>query len=410
MKGSAAYFEDMGQALDAAGECAPRLVVDLERLDANAKKISDAAHGKNLRLVDKSLPCATLLRRIMEKTGAHDFMSFHWPYLVQTARAFPQAKILTGKPLPFLAVEKVFAALAPGPFNPAEQITWLVDTRQCAQDYARVAQRLGVCLRVAIEIDVGMHRGGADTISAFKEVVATIAAAPASLRLVGLMGYDAHIAKAKKAFRNSQRAFSHAAARYCEFIEALKDRQLFPPDMIFNGAGSPTLTLHDQNSPLNDVSIGSAFVKPSGFDMPSLAALEAAVFIATPVLKRGQGVQFPFLEGVSRHWYQGMDTVFIYGGRWMANPVWPAGMAENRLYGLSSNQQIMTVPRATRIAPGDWVFFRPTQSEAVFTQFGDMRVYAQGEIVDCWPVYGEEISSSPSSKVSPPELIPLEAE
>jgi D-serine deaminase-like pyridoxal phosphate-dependent protein len=37
----------------------------------------------------------------------------------------------------------------------------------------------------------------------------------------------------------------------------------------------------------------------------------------------------------------------------------------------------------------DWVFFRPSQSEAVFLQFGDIAVYDQGEIVERWPVLSQ---------------------
>ena len=35
----------------------------------------------------------------------------------------------------------------------------------------------------------------------------------------------------------------------------------------------------------------------------------------------------------------------------------------------------------------DWIFLRPTQSEFVFLQFGDIAVYDRGRIVDNWPVF-----------------------
>jgi D-serine deaminase-like pyridoxal phosphate-dependent protein len=35
----------------------------------------------------------------------------------------------------------------------------------------------------------------------------------------------------------------------------------------------------------------------------------------------------------------------------------------------------------------DWVFLRPTQSEFVFLQFGDIALYDNGNIVDQWPVF-----------------------
>ena len=35
---------------------------------------------------------------------------------------------------------------------------------------------------------------------------------------------------------------------------------------------------------------------------------------------------------------------------------------------------------------------RPTQSEAVLAQFGDIHVYEDGRIAERWPVYREEIA------------------
>jgi D-serine deaminase-like pyridoxal phosphate-dependent protein len=76
---------------------------------------------------------------------------------------------------------------------------------------------------------------------------------------------------------------------------------------------------------------------------------------------------------------------YLYGGKWMAEPVHPAGMKANRLLGLSSNQQFMGLPANTMIGPDDYAFLRPTQSELVLQQFGTINVYARGRIVDRWP-------------------------
>ena len=37
--------------------------------------------------------------------------------------------------------------------------------------------------------------------------------------------------------------------------------------------------------------------------------------------------------------------------------------------------------------PDDFVFLRPTQSEAVLQQFGDIAVYENGRITEMWPVF-----------------------
>lgn len=404
MSETSAYFASLSRALNMAGECSPRLVIDRTRLDQNVDAIAAAAKDKNLRLVDKSLPSAHLLRHIAKRSGARDFMSFHWPLVIQTARAFPDCSILIGKPLPSAAVGKIVNALAGGGFDPARQITWLIDTQARACDYAAVAERLGVRIRIAVEIDIGMRRGGVGAVAAFRSLLQCVAVKDA-LRFSGLMGYDAHVSKAANALRSPQSAMDEANTRYQKFVDIVKGEGLYAPELIFNGAGSPTVTMHGGNSPLNDVSVGSAFVKPSGFDLATLHALRPAAFIATPILKRQDGVRVPFLESLTRRWFGKRDAIFIYGGRWMATPVWPERMLENGLYGLSSNQQMMTVPKNASAQPGDWAFFRPSQSEAVLSQLGALRVFENDEIVERWPVYQEEIEQAPRSQATSSDIL-----
>jgi D-serine deaminase-like pyridoxal phosphate-dependent protein len=142
--------------------------------------------------------------------------------------------------------------------------------------------------------------------------------------------------------------------------------------------------MHHEESPLNDYSVGSALVKPVGFDLPGLEQFKPAAWIAAPVLKRSAGVRIPFIEKLPSH---GRDTLFIYGGKWMAEPCYPEGLSENSTYGVSSNQQMLTVPQASGIAVDDYVFLRPTQSEAVFLQFGDLCIVRGDRHVANWPVF-----------------------
>ncbi len=71
----------------------------------------------------------------------------------------------------------------------------------------------------------------------------------------------------------------------------------------------------------------------------------------------------------------------------MADPVYPEGLSTNFLYGRSSNQEMLNIAGTHDIVPDDFVFLRPTQTEAVLLQFGDIAVFEGGEIVDAWPVF-----------------------
>ncbi|MCB1847502.1 MAG: DSD1 family PLP-dependent enzyme, partial [Halieaceae bacterium] len=83
-------------------------------------------------------------------------------------------------------------------------------------------------------------------------------------------------------------------------------------------------------------------------------------------------------------------TFFTYGGYWKAKPESPPGLLNNALFGRSTNQEMLNGSRNINLEPDDWIFFRPTQSEFVFLQFGDIAVYEQGRISQRWPVFAEQ--------------------
>ena len=64
----------------------------------------------------------------------------------------------------------------------------------------------------------------------------------------------------------------------------------------------------------------------------------------------------------------------------------PAGLSLNPTYGRSSNQEMLNGSARVALQVDDTVFYRPTQSEFVMLQFGDIAVLRGGEIVDQWPV------------------------
>jgi D-serine deaminase-like pyridoxal phosphate-dependent protein len=53
----------------------------------------------------------------------------------------------------------------------------------------------------------------------------------------------------------------------------------------------------------------------------------------------------------------------------------------------STNQQPMMASRSVNLKVDDYMFLRPTQSEHVMLQFGDLVVLKDGELTDQWPVF-----------------------
>lgn len=109
------------------------------------------------------------------------------------------------------------------------------------------------------------------------------------------------------------------------------------------------------------------------------------------MLKRTGALRIPALDEKSQllSWWDvnRRETLFIYGGNWQADLLSPAGLQLSGLYGRSSNQELLNGSPAVGLEVDDQVFLRPTQSESVLLQFGDLLAVRGGRIVERWPVY-----------------------
>jgi D-serine deaminase-like pyridoxal phosphate-dependent protein len=76
---------------------------------------------------------------------------------------------------------------------------------------------------------------------------------------------------------------------------------------------------------------------------------------------------------------------YIYGGYWKAKMVSPKKIGKP-LYE-STNQSPITTSSKVDLTVDDYMFMRPTQSEFVMLQFGDLMLIDDGEITEQWPVF-----------------------
>ena len=387
------YFAALNDLLRRDGPGQPVLLIDLERLDENLARVRGSLPaGKQLRVVAKSLPAVGLLQRVMRGLGTSRLMVFHQPHLVALARQLPQCDLLVGKPLPISAATAFYRELGATTFAPATQLQWLIDSQERLLQYRQLAATVGQKLRINFELDVGLHRGGLQDPRQLPALLSIIAAAPAQLELAGFMGYDAHVGKIPAVVESRTTSLQQSWARYRAFLEVLNTHlpAAQRAALTLNGAGSPTFRLHGAESPLNELAVGSCLVKPIDFDLDLLTDLLPASFIAAPVLKAQDGVALPGIARLGPAWAawdpNRRRTFFIYGGLWMARPESPAGLRDNELYGRSTNQAILNASPRVALTVDDHVFFRPTQSEKVFLEFGDLLAVRGNRIETRWPV------------------------
>ena len=303
-----AYFAALNKELRDHGDGRPRLLIDLDLLDLNiAALLTLKKPSARYRLVEKSLPSPQLIAYVLGKTGTRSLMSFHLPFLQQDTQQFPDSDILLGKPLPVRAAAAFYDWQGSSSFDPARQLCWLIDSEARLAQYQEVARARNTRMRIAIEINVGLHRGGLENPAQMVPLLQRILHDPTHLQFAGLMGYDAHVGKIPAVIESRDQSFARATGRYQAMIDAVREvaPTLIQADTLLNGAGSPTFALHQHGSPCNDLSAGSCLLKPSDFDVATLQGFAPAAFIATPVLKVLDGTRVPGIEWSSdwlRRW------------------------------------------------------------------------------------------------------------
>jgi len=389
------YFEHLSKALHQKQYARPTLVIDKNKLIENINILKAHIYPNyQYRIVAKSLPSIPLLKLVSEISESQRFMLFNEQFLVQVSQEIPSADILMGKPMPVEAARYFYQNKGHSDFSPQHQLQWLIDTPARLIQYQQLAQQTGQAMRINIELDVGLHRGGVKHDSDLIEMLKKIEAEPL-LTFSGLMGYEPHVVKLPG---SAQGHLDTALAIYRQKIKVIESTlgKPLPENFCLNTGGSPSYQLHTQapyitNSPCNELSAGSCLVKPMDFDIASLADHHAASYIATPVLKHLSQTEIPGVDGLGdlMSWWNPnlKQSFFTYGGYWKANPVSPPGLSINPVYGRSTNQEMLNGSNSIQLKVDDWVFLRPTQSEFVFLQFGSIAVYDNGNIIEQWPVF-----------------------
>jgi D-serine deaminase-like pyridoxal phosphate-dependent protein len=389
------YFNQLNTVLKKHDRAIPFLLIDLDTLDKNIDTLKTTCRPDiKLRIAAKSLPSFELITYIMKRLETDKLMVFHQPFLTDlSSKLNGKADILLGKPMPIKTAAYYYNNLPKqeNGFNPYRQIQWLVDTEDRIIEYANLADKLGKKLLLNLEIDVGLHRGGFNNLSQLRKTLKLINSHANKLIFSGFMGYDPHIVKIPNLLRSQKKSLALSNEFYHQCINLVKDEfpLLWNETLTFNGAGSPTVNLHQSiNTPLNDITASSCLVKPTTFDIDSLKSFEPAAFIATPVLKKFKGTTLPGLE----KWKTILNFIspvnhqsfFIYGGFWKADYCHPKGLKQNSLFGASTNQTMLNGPDSMHLELDDFVFLRPHQSEFVFLQFGNILTFRNHEIQGEW--------------------------
>lgn len=377
-----------------ADERLPLMLVDLERFDANVERVAThlAAHGKALRIATKSLRVPALIERAAERAQSRRLMCFSLEeaaFLAQ--RGFDD--LLVAYPI----VQPAQLAQARELLDRGLRLTLMVD---CREHLERIAAAGGGGWRVCVDVDVsyrvagqhlGAQRSPLRSLAAIQTLVREIRQRPA-LQLVGMMGYEAHIAgfPEKNPFtallnpvkQLLKRRFVEQTRQKREALAAWLQSEGIALE-LFNGGGSGSLDTTSRESAVDEVTVGSGFLQSHLFDYFAQNRNEPA---------------FTFALAVTRRPSTGFVTCqsggFIASGEIAPDkapiPIAPDGVSPTKGEGFGEVQTPLAVrggSPAEALRIGDPVFFRPAKAGEIAERFGEYLLVANGAIVARVPTY-----------------------
>ncbi|QEU81369.1 amino acid deaminase/aldolase [Streptomyces subrutilus] len=376
---------------------APLAVVDLDAFDANADDLVRRAGGKPVRVASKSVRCRALLERVLARPGFAGIMSYTLAESLWLARSGFEDVLLA-----YPSADRAgFGELAGDP-KLAAAVTVMVDDPAQLEliDGARAggAEEVRVCL----ELDTALHLfGGRVRVGARRsplrepERLAALArqvSARPGFRVVGLMGYEGHVAGVgdalagrplrSRAIRLMQGAARRElAARRAEAVRAVR---AVVPDLEFvNGGGTGSVQQTAAEEAVTEIAAGSGLYVPRLFDNYTSFRGRPAALFAQPVVRRpGVGVVTVLGGGYPASGAPGPDRLPV--------PYLPQGLRYDPQEGAGEVQTPLLGAPADDLLIGDRVWFRHAKAGELCERFDALHLVEGDRVTATAPTYRGE--------------------
>ncbi|MEU9419504.1 amino acid deaminase/aldolase [Streptomyces sp. NPDC048272] len=376
---------------------APLAIVDLAAFDANADDLVRRAAGKPVRVASKSVRCRALLERVLARPGFAGIMSYTLAESLWLARSGFE-DVLLAYPS---ADRGGFAELADDP-KLAGTVTVMVDDLAQLELIDRARDGGTQEIRVCLELDTALHLfGGRVRVGARRsplreprqlaDLARAVSARP-GFRVVGLMGYEGHVAGVgdslagrpvrSRAIRLMQGAArKELAARRAETVRAVR---AVVPDLEFvNGGGTGSVQQTAAEDAVTEIAAGSGLYVPRLFDNYTSFRGRPAALFAQPVVRRpGVGVVTVLGGGYPASGAPGPDRLPV--------PYLPAGLRYDPQEGAGEVQTPLLGSPADDLLIGDRVWFRHAKAGELCERFDTLHLVEGDRVVATAPTYRGE--------------------
>ncbi|MCP3757640.1 amino acid deaminase/aldolase [Streptomyces sp. TBY4] len=376
---------------------APLALVDLDAFDANADDLVRRAGGKPVRVASKSVRCRALLERVLARPGFAGLMSYTLAESIWLARSGFEDVLLA-----YPSADRAgFAELASDP-KLAAAVTVMVDDPAQLELVDRARDGGTQEIRVCLELDTALHLfGGRVRVGARRsplrepaqlaELARAVDARP-GFRVVGLMGYEGHVAGVgdslagrplrSRAIRLMQGAARRElAARRAEAVRAVR---AVVPDLEFvNGGGTGSVQQTAAEDAVTEIAAGSGLYVPRLFDNYTSFSGRPAALFAQPVVRRpGVGVVTVLGGGYPASGAPGADRLPV--------PYLPEGLRYDPQEGAGEVQTPLLGSPADDLLIGDRVWFRHAKAGELCERFDTLHLVQGDRVTATAPTYRGE--------------------
>ena len=375
----------------------PFAFVDLDALRANAMQMLVQAGGLPIRVASKSVRSLPVLRRIFalddRLQGILSFTLREGLFLADEG----YDDIFIGYPTTDRAALEDLAAHAAK--RPDTHPALIVDSTAQLDLIEAAAAGVGATIRVAIDIDpswwpgggrlarIGPKRSPIRTAEQARQLAQEIERRP-SVRLVGAMAYEGHIAGVGD--RISGRPLRSAAIRFMQ-NRSLNELRTRLPEVIgairevadlewVNCGGTGSLERSAGLRVATELTAGSGFYAPGLFDSYSSLDLTPAAMFCLPVTRQPQ-------SGIATALGGGYVASGAPGADRLPTPYLPAGLRLDRDEGAGEVQTPLAGPGAAGLAIGDRVYLRHAKAGELCERFDSLYLLEGDRVVEEAPTY-----------------------
>ena len=381
----------------------PLAFVDLDCFDRNVAYVAKTQEktGKTIRIASKSVRSPDLIRRVFEK--GQDAYKGILAFTMEEA-GFLFDKGFDDIVVAYPSVQKTDLALFVEKTRKGADICLMTDSPDHLSAVSRVAQRAGVVLNVALDMDMSFRPLGGlfhlgvrrSPLHTPKEVLALAKTAKdlPGIRIKGLMGYEAQIASVNddfpsgkfsnrvknKFFRTvKQISVNELTRRRSRIVKAIRDLGI--PLEFVNGGGSGSLVSTGQDESVTEVTAGSAFFAPGLFRYFHEVSFESSAFFGLQVAR----IPEKGIVTCQGGGYIGSGEV---NKNRLPRPVLPEGLSYLPMEGAGEVQTPLKLPKQCRpLAIGDPVFFQHAKAGELCERFNHLYLVKDGKIIGTAATY-----------------------